>query len=83
MEALVVAVAALVALVLIDAGHWIAVSVVRWSPVIIAGAVAGWLAGRHGLAPLEALAVGAITSLITRFAMRRLQERTHEEEYWS
>lgn len=40
MEALVVACAALVALVLIDAGYRIAVSLMRWSPVLIVGAAA-------------------------------------------
>jgi hypothetical protein len=34
MEALVVACAALVAVVLIDAGYWIAVSLARWAPVM-------------------------------------------------
>jgi hypothetical protein len=80
MEALVVAIAALVVFVLIDAGHWIVVSLVRWSSVIIAGAVAGWVAGRQGLPPMEALAVGALTSLIARFTMRELQGRTHGDD---
>ena len=40
MEALIVAIAALAVLVLIDAGYWIAISLVRWSPVIAAGLIA-------------------------------------------
>lgn len=62
MEALVIALAALVALVLIDAGYWIAVSLMHWSPVPIVGAAIGRLADREGLGPAEAFAVGALVS---------------------
>lgn len=82
MEALIVAMAALAVLILIDAGYWIAISLVRWSPVIIAGAVAGWFAGQQGFPPVEALAFGALTSLIARFAMPRLHDRADEEDSW-
>lgn len=82
METLVVAVAALVALVLIDAGHWIAVSLVRWSPIIIVGAAAGWLADRQGLSPAEAAAVAVLTSVIARFAMHRLARARYDEDRW-
>ena len=43
MEALVVALGALVAAALIDAGYWIAVSLMRWAPFLAAGLVAAWL----------------------------------------
>ncbi len=66
MEALVVAIIALVALVLIDAGYWIAMNLVRWSPVIIVGATAGWLAVRAGVAPGEALITGVLASMVAR-----------------
>jgi len=74
MEALVVALAALVALVLIDAGYWIAVSLMRWSPVLIVGAAAGWFAHRAGLGPTEALAAGALASIAVRHLLRRAEE---------
>ena len=71
MEAIVVAIAALVALVLIDAGYWIAVSLVRWSPVIIVGAATGWLAVHEGMGPAEALIMGGIASIVVRHLIRR------------
>lgn len=71
MEALVVALAALVALVLIDAGYWIAVSLVRWSPVIIVGAALGWLAVREGMAPAQALIMSVLASIVVRHLSRR------------
>lgn len=43
MEALIVAAFALLAFVLLDAGYWIAMSLVRWTPVIAAGALVGCL----------------------------------------
>lgn len=74
MEALVVALAALIALVLIDAGYWIAVSLVRWTPVLIVGVAAGWFAYREGLGPTEALAAGALASIAVRHLLRRAEE---------
>jgi hypothetical protein len=70
----VVALAALVALVLIDAGYWIAVSLVRWSPVIIVGAAMGWLAVREGMAPAEALIMSVLASMVVRRLVRRAEE---------
>ena len=57
MEALIVAIAALGALVLIDMGYSIAISLGRWSPAIAAGVLAGWLAHRHGAQNLEAFGI--------------------------
>lgn len=73
MEALVVALGALVALVLIDAGYWIAVSLVRWSPVIIVGAATGWLAVREGMAPAEALIMSVLASMVVRQLSRHAE----------
>ncbi len=56
MEAVIVAVAALGAL-LIDIGYWMAISLGRWSPAIAAGVLAGWLAHRHGAQNLEAFGI--------------------------
>ena len=75
MEALVVAIAALAALVLIDAGYWIAVSLIRWAPVIVLGAAMGWFAARTGLAPMEALIVGALASMLMHHLRRVAEER--------
>lgn len=74
MEAVVVACAALAALVLMDAGYWIAVSLMRWTPVLIVGAAIGWFAHREGLAPIEALAAGALASVAVRHLLRRAEE---------
>lgn len=73
MEALVVALAALIALVLIDAVYWIAVSLVRWSPVIIVGALTGWFTVRAGMAPAEALITGVLASIVVRHLGRRTE----------
>jgi hypothetical protein len=70
MEALIVAIAALAALVLIDAGYWIAISLMRWSPVIAAGAVAGWLAHHHGIQSWAAFGIGLLASVAARHFMR-------------
>lgn len=69
-----VALAALVAAVLIDAGYWIAVSLMRWSPVFIVGTAAGWFVHRDGLGPPEALAAGALASIAVRQFLRRSEE---------
>jgi len=74
MEALVVACAALVALVLIDAGYWIAVSLMRWTPVLIVGAAIGWFVHREGLRSIEALAAGTLASIAVRHLLRRVEE---------
>jgi len=74
MEALVIAIAALVAAVLIDACCWIALSLMRWSPVFIIGAATGWCAHREGLGPIEALAAGALASMAVRHLLRRVEE---------
>ncbi|MGE0742477.1 MAG: hypothetical protein AB7O98_14140, partial [Hyphomonadaceae bacterium] len=80
MEAIVVACAALVALVLIDAGYWIAVSLMRWSPVFIIGAATGWCAHREGLGPIEALAAGALASMAVRHLLRRAEEASDRND---
>jgi hypothetical protein len=70
MEAMIVAIAALAALVLIDAGYWIAISLARWSPVIATGALAAWLAHNCGAQNLEALGIGLLGSVLVRHLMR-------------
>lgn len=78
METLMVALAALVAAVLIDTGYWIAVSLMRWSPALIVGAVACWL-HREGLGSAEALAAGILASI----AVRQILRRTEEARDWN
>ncbi len=70
MEALIVALFALAAIVLLDAGYWIAISLARWAPLVAIGALAGWLANRHGVDALEAIGVGVLASLLARHLMR-------------
>lgn len=74
METLVVALAALVAAALIDAGYSIAVSLMRWTPVLIVGAAIGWFAHREGLDPIEALAAGTLASIGVRHLLWRAEE---------
>lgn len=74
MEALVVGIAALIALVIIDAGYWIAISLTRWAPVIIVAAAAVWFALRSGSEPLEALVAGSIVAMLTRHLLRRSEQ---------
>ncbi|MCR6645800.1 MAG: hypothetical protein NVV62_15420 [Terricaulis sp.] len=77
MEALVVGAAILIALVMIDASYWLAVSLIRWAPVLIVATIAGWLAQHRGLAPLEALALSALASVVARHLSRRT-DRAHK-----
>ena len=74
MEVLVVACAALVALVLIDSGYWIVVSLMRWSPVIVVGAAAAWLSVRAGVTPVEALLMGVFVGIVARHLGRRVMD---------
>ena len=71
MEALVVALFALGAIVLLEAVYAMAISLARWAPVIAIGALACWAAHHHGVAPPEALGVAILFSLLTRHMLRR------------
>ncbi|HYD72511.1 MAG TPA: hypothetical protein VEF55_05200 [Candidatus Binatia bacterium] len=75
MEALILAVAALTALVLIDAGYWTAVSLMRWTPVIVVAVAAAWFAARTGATPIEALIVGALAGMVVRHLRRIAEDR--------
>jgi hypothetical protein len=70
MEAMIVTLFALTAIVLIDGGYWIAISLARWAPVIAIGALVGWLAHHLGAQRLDALGVGLLWSLAARHFMR-------------
>jgi hypothetical protein len=70
MEALIIALFALLVIVLFEAGYWSALSLARWAPVIAAGALAGWIAARHGADSLEAVAVSVLTALLARHFLR-------------
>jgi hypothetical protein len=82
MEALIVALFALFAIVLLDAVYWIAVSLARSAPVIAAGALVGWIASHHGAAPLEALALGLLTCLLARHLLRPRWRFEHYDGHW-
>lgn len=82
MEALIVSLFALFAIVLLDAGYWIAIALARWAPVIAAGAIAGWLAVRCGAEPLEALGLGLIVCLIARHLLKPRWRYEHRDEDW-
>lgn len=69
MEALIIAIAALAVLVVIDAGYWIAISLVRWSPVMAAGVIADWLSHHYGAQTLDALAIALLGSILVRHVM--------------
>jgi len=70
MEALIIAAAALILMVLIDAGYWIASSLMRWAPVLAAGLLAAKLANDHGAQGAHALVIGAIVCVIVRRLLR-------------
>lgn len=70
MEALILALFALFAIVLLEAGYWIAISLARWTPIIAAGALVGWLAHRYGADHVEALGLAALACLIARHLLR-------------
>ena len=71
MEALIVATAALAALILIEAGYSIAITLARSSPVIAVGILAGWLACLYGASYLEALGIGLVGSVLARHVLRQ------------
>lgn len=71
MEAVIVAAAALFAIVMLEAGYWIAMSLARWSPLIAISALVGWLAHRYGADRLEALVIAAFAFLVLRHLARR------------
>lgn len=83
MEAIIVALFALFAMILLEAGYWMALSLARWAPVIAVGALAGWLAGRHGAEPLEALGLGILICLVARHLLRpRWRFEYDDEDLW-
>lgn len=53
MEALIVALLALTAIVVLEAFYWIAISLARRTPVILISVLVGWLAARYGADHLE------------------------------
>jgi len=75
MEALIIACFALAVIVLLEAGYWIALSLMRWMPVLTTGMLACWLAIRHGLETLEAMGLGLLACLLVRHLMRRRASR--------
>lgn len=66
MEGLIVALFALVAIVFLEAGYRIAVSLLRWAPAMAAGALVGWLTHRHGIDPLVAMGLAILACLAAR-----------------
>jgi len=65
MEAMII-IAALIGIVLLDAGYRIALCLTRWTPSLVLGLFAGWLADRYGAQALQAVWVGALAALITK-----------------
>lgn len=70
MEALIVATAALMVVVLLEAGYTIVLSLVRWTPNLALGLLVVWLAHRHGFDSLEALGLGALSITVARRLLR-------------
>lgn len=71
MEALITALFALGVIVLLEAGYWIAMSLMRWMPVLAAGVLVCWFATRHGFEPLEGMGLGVLACLIARHLVLR------------
>ena len=53
-------------IVLLDAGYQIALCLMRWAPSLLLGLFLGWVAHRHGAQALEAIGVGALTTLVAK-----------------
>lgn len=83
MEALIVAVVALIVMVVLEASYGIALALLRWTPVIAAGALAGWLAHRFGAEPLAALGLGFIVCLVVRHLLRPNRRFESQDEDFS
>ena len=66
MEAMIIIIAALIAIVLLDAGYRIALCLVCWAPCLVFGLFAGWLADRYGAQALQAVWVSALAALIAK-----------------
>lgn len=66
MEAVVVIAAALTVMVLLEAGYRIALCLACWAPSLLLGLFLGWLAHRHGVKTLEAIALAALTIVIAK-----------------
>lgn len=75
MEALIVSLFALMAIILLEAGYWIGAALARWSPVLLIGTMVGWLAACQGADHLGALGSGVLTCLVCRWALARLFDR--------
>lgn len=74
MEALILLAAALIVIVLLEAGYYIAIGLIRWAPVLVVGVAAFWLAHCHGAGDLEALGLATVACLLAR---RLLRPRWH------
>jgi hypothetical protein len=66
MEALIVIAAALMIIVLLDAGYRIALCLVSWAPSLLLGLLFAWFAYCHGVKALEAVAISALTTLVAK-----------------
>jgi len=71
MEAVIVVVLALFAIVVLEAGYCLALCLARWSPVLVLGAIVGWLAHRQGFGVLEAIGSAILACLLARHLLRR------------
>lgn len=66
MEAVILIAAALIVIVLLDAGYQIALCLMRWAPSLFLGVLVGRLAHCHGLQMLEPFGAGAAATLIAK-----------------
>lgn len=66
METVIVIAAALIAIVLLEAGYRIALCLVCWAPSLAVGLFACWFAHRHGVGALAALGLGVVSTLVCR-----------------
>lgn len=70
MEALILLAAALIVIVLLEAGYYLAIGLMRWAPVLVVGVAAFWLAHRHGAGDLEALGLAMAVCFLARRLLR-------------
>ncbi|MFZ2031561.1 MAG: hypothetical protein WAU68_14710 [Vitreimonas sp.] len=75
MEAIIVIIVALISIVLLHAGYQIALCLMRWTPSLLLGLFLGWLTYRHNPQALEAIGVGALTTLVAKGVLPRVLQR--------
>jgi carbon starvation protein CstA len=70
MEALILVILALFAIIVVDALYGITITIVNRAPVMAVAALAGWLAHRNGAGACEVLGIALVTAMLMRHLIR-------------